>query len=141
MLPALIRKAHEAAQAGAESFSAWGDGSPRREFLHVDDLARAIRFLLEEVDARELAQVTPDTFVNVGTGGDLSVRERAELVCHVVGYTGEIRWDTSKPTGTPRKLMDVSGIKRLGWQPLISLREGIHTTWQWFQEHHTGEHR
>ena len=132
VLPALIRKAHEAKVSGAGSFAAWGDGSPKREFLYVEDLARAIRFLLEEVDASDLAELTPDTFVNVGTGEDLSIKELAELICDVVGFSGRIDWDTSKPTGTPRKLMDVSTINRLGWKAQTSLREGIEKTYDWY---------
>lgn len=132
VLPALIRKAHEAKVSGVESFAAWGDGSPKREFLYVEDLARAIRFLLEEVDAKDLAVLTPDVFVNVGTGEDLSIEELAELVCEVVGFDGRIDWDTSKPTGTPRKLMDVSNINRLGWKAQTPLREGVRKTYEWY---------
>lgn len=132
VLPALIRKAHEAKVSGAESFDAWGDGSPKREFLYVEDLARAIRFLLEEVDATDLAALTPDTFVNVGTGEDLSIRELAALVCEVVGFNGRVDWNTSKPTGTPRKLMDVSNINRLGWEARTPLPEGVRKTYEWY---------
>jgi GDP-L-fucose synthase len=135
VLPALLRKAHEATEAGAESFPVWGDGSPKREFLFVDDLARAIRFLLEEVDAADLARLTPDTFVNVGTGEDLSIKELAELIADVVGFRGRIEWDTSKPTGTPRKLMDVSHMNHLGWTAETPLRDGIEKTYRWFLEH------
>lgn len=134
VLPALIRKAHEAKISGAASLPAWGDGSPKREFLFVEDLARAIRFLLEQADAQDLAALTPDTFVNVGTGEDLSIRELAELVCEVVGFNGTIEWDTTKPTGTPRKLMDVSHMKRLGWTAQTGLREGIEKTYRWYLE-------
>lgn len=137
VLPALIRKAHEAKATGAEKMYAWGDGSPKREFLFVDDLARAIRFLLEEVDAADLAELTPDTFVNVGTGEDLSIEELASLVCEVVGYRGRIEWDTRKPTGTPRKLLDVSNINTLGWKAEISLKEGIAKTYKWYIENET----
>ena len=134
-LPALLRKAHEARQTAAASFSAWGDGMPRREFLYVEDLARAIRFLLEEVDARDLAPVTPDLFVNVGTGEDLTIRELAELVSRVVGFLGTITWETDKPTGTPRKLMDVSVMKNLGWHATVPLEEGIRRTYEWYVQH------
>lgn len=136
VLPALIRKAHEAKVRGEESFEVWGDGSPKREFLYVDDLARAIRFLLERVEAQELAQLTPDVFVNVGTGEDLTVKELAELIADVVGFDGGITWDTTKPTGTPRKLMDVSTINTLGWKAGTNLREGLEKTYQWFVEEH-----
>ena len=134
-LPALVRKAHEASQTGAASFSAWGDGMPRREFLYVEDLARAIRFLLEEVDARDLAPVTPDLFVNVGTGEDLTIRELAELVSRVAGFPGTITWETDKPTGTPRKLMDVSVMRNLGWRATGLLEEGIRRTYEWYLQH------
>jgi GDP-L-fucose synthase len=98
-----------------------------REFLHVDDLARAIEFLLENYDSPEP--------INVGTGEDQSIREIAELVAKVVGYEGEIAWDTSKPDGTPRKLLDVSRLKALGWSPTISLEDGLRDTVAWFHEH------
>jgi len=105
----------------------WGTGEPRREFLHVDDLAKAALFLLEAYD-----EPGP---INVGTGEDVSIRELAELVKNVVGYDGTLTWDTSKPDGTPRKLLDTSKITALGWKPAIGLEDGLRSTYAWFQEH------
>ncbi len=122
VLPALIRKFHEAKEAGRNEVTAWGTGSPRREFLHIDDLADACAFLLK-------ASSPPD-WLNVGTGTDVTIRELTELVAQVVGFTGRIAWDTSKPDGTPRKLMDVSKLAALGWRAKIELREGIERTYQ-----------
>jgi GDP-L-fucose synthase len=127
VLPALIRRYVEAKEAGLESVTNWGSGTPQREFLHVDDLASAIAFVLEQYDAPEP--------INVGTGEDQSIRSIAELVARVVGYEGETAWDTSKPDGTPRKLLDVSRLKALGWSPTISLEEGLRDTVSWFHEH------
>ena len=127
VLPALIRRYVEAKESGVAKVTNWGSGSPMREFLHVDDLARAIVFLLESYDSPEP--------INVGTGDDQSIREIAELVAKVVGYEGEIAWDTSKPDGTPRKLLDVSRLKALGWSPAISLEAGLRDTVKWFHEH------
>jgi GDP-L-fucose synthase len=127
VLPALIRRYVEAKESGVAKVTNWGSGSPMREFLHVDDLARAIVFLLESYDSPEP--------INVGTGEDQSIREIAELVAKVVGYEGEIAWDISKPDGTPRKLLDVSRLKALGWSPTISLEDGLRDTVKWFHEH------
>ena len=127
VLPALIRRYVEAKESGIAKVTNWGSGSPMREFLHVDDLARAIVFLLESYDSPEP--------INVGTGEDQSIREIAELVAKVVGYEGEIEWDTSKPDGTPRKLLDVSRLKALGWSPTVSLEDGLRDTVDWFHEH------
>ncbi|MGV8977994.1 MAG: GDP-L-fucose synthase family protein [Cellulomonas sp.] len=127
VLPALIRRYVEAKESGVAKVTNWGSGSPMREFLHVDDLARAVVFLLENYDSPEP--------INVGTGEDQSIREIAELVAKVVGYDGEIAWDTSKPDGTPRKLLDVSRLKALGWSPAISLEDGLRDTVNWFHEH------
>ncbi len=117
VLPALIRKFHEAKANGSGEVNIWGTGTPRREFLHVDDLARACVFLMERFDSSE--------WINVGTGEDVTIRELAETVKDVVGFEGELMFDTSKPDGTPRKLLDVSKINALGWKAEISLREGI----------------
>lgn len=125
VLPALIRRMHEAKESGAPSVTLWGSGTPRREFLHVDDLARACVHLLETYDEPEP--------INVGTGEDIAIRDLATLVADVVGYDGAIEWDTSKPDGTPRKLLDVSRITALGWRPEIGLREGITATYEWFR--------
>src|SRR5947209_4089916 len=126
VLPALLRKAHQAKQEGARELVVWGSGNPRREFLHVDDLAAACVFLLEKYDSPEI--------INVGCGEDISIRELAELICDIVGFKGELAWDTTKPDGTPRKLLDVSKIHELGWRHQIGLREGIARTYQWFLE-------
>jgi GDP-L-fucose synthase len=125
VLPALIRKAVEAKAAGAPSITVWGSGTPRREFLYVDDLAEACLFLLERFD-----EPGP---INVGTGEDVSIRELAELVCRVVGFEGQLVFDTSKPDGTPRKLMDVSRLTRLGWRASTGLEQGVRTTVAWYQ--------
>jgi GDP-L-fucose synthase len=124
VLAALVRKAHEAKKSGARELVVWGSGTPRREFLHVDDLAAACLFLLEKYDSPEI--------INVGCGEDLSIRELAELVCEVVGFDGELAWDKTKPDGTPRKLLDVTKLNKLGWRPTISLRDGIARTYDWF---------
>ncbi|RFU48115.1 GDP-L-fucose synthase [Paraburkholderia sp. DHOC27] len=124
VLPALIRKAHEAKLNGDSELTVWGTGTPRREFLHVDDLAAATAFVLE----REVA----DGLLNVGVGEDLSIREIAQQVAEVVGFDGEIVFDPSRPDGTPRKLLDVSRLTRLGWRARIGLQEGIEATYQDF---------
>ena len=128
VLPAMIRKFHDAKEAGNAPVTLWGTGSPRREFLFVDDLAEAVVFLLERVSAEQV----PDGLINVGTGTDQTIGELAAVVQGVVGHTGEIVWDDSKPDGTPRKLLDVSRIKQLGWAPVTGLEDGIHTTYDWF---------
>jgi len=125
VLAALIRKAHEARMRNDQRVIVWGTGKPRREFLHVDDLASACLLLLEKYDSPDI--------VNVGYGEDISIRELAELICEVLGFDGELAWDASKPDGTPRKLLDVSKLRALGWKPAISLRDGIARTYQWFR--------
>src|SRR5213596_1472001 len=125
VLAALLRKAHEAKIRKAHELVVWGSGKPRREFLHVDDLASACLFLLEKYDSPEI--------INVGCGEDISIRELAELICDVVGFDGELAWDTTKPDGTPRKLLDVSKIRALGWKPAVPLRDGIVRTYDWFR--------
>jgi GDP-L-fucose synthase len=124
VLPALLRKIHEAKQAGAEEVTVWGTGTPRREFLHVADLANACRYLLENYSKPEI--------VNIGCGEDVSIRELAELICDVVGYQGRLQFDTSRPDGTPRKLLDVGRLNGLGWKPRIGLREGVSQTYDWY---------
>ena len=124
VLPALIRRFHRAKLGDEQLVTNWGSGDPLREFLHVDDLARACLFLLENYDA--------DAPINVGVGKDLSIRELAEEIANVVGYRGSIEWDTTKPDGTPRKLLDTSRITGLGWAPSIGLREGLESTYDWF---------
>ena len=127
VLPALIRRYDEAAQSGAPVVTNWGTGTPRREFLHADDMADACLHLLENYDGPEQ--------VNVGTGSDVTIREIAETIAHVVGYTGETEWDTSKPDGTPQKLLDVSKLADAGWTSRISLAEGLDRTVSWYREH------
>ncbi|PYK25705.1 MAG: GDP-fucose synthetase [Verrucomicrobia bacterium] len=124
VLAALLRKAHEAKMHNDQKLIVWGTGKPRREFLHVDDLASACLLLLEKYDSPEI--------INVGCGEDSSIRELAELICEVVGFDGELAWDTTKPDGTPRKLLDISKIRALGWKPAIPLRDGIKRTYNWF---------
>jgi len=124
VLAALLRKAHEAKTRKDRELIVWGSGKPRREFLHVDDLASACALLLEQYDSPEI--------INVGCGDDISIRELAELICDVVGFDGELTWDANKPDGTPRKLLDVTRLRALGWKPSILLRNGIARTYQWF---------
>ena len=124
VLAALLRKAHDAKKSGAREMVVWGTGTPRREFLHVDDCASACLHLLDKYDLPEI--------INVGCGEDVSIRELAELICEVVGFKGELAWDKTKPDGTPRKLLDVSRLRALGWAPTIPLREGIARTYDWF---------
>ena len=126
VLPALIRKVHEAKISGAPEVLVWGTGTPRREFLHADDLADACVFLLKNYDSPEL--------INIGSGEDTTIRELAELVCEVLGYNGRLVFDPTKPDGTPRKLMDSSRLFALGWKPRIPLREGIAHATAWFLE-------
>lgn len=129
VLPALIRRYDEAVRAGARSVTNWGTGTPRREFLHVDDLASAVLHLLEHYDGPQQ--------VNVGTGSDVTIREIAETIAHVVGFSGATEWDTDKPDGTPQKLLDVSNLADAGWRAQISLEEGIRTTVDWYRQHVT----
>lgn len=124
VLPAFIRRFHEARLAGTEVVTCWGSGAPRREFLHVDDCAEAICFLMEHHE-------DPGP-INVGCGEDLPIRDLAELVAEVVGYRGRIEWDTTKPDGAPRKLVDTTRINALGWRPRIALREGLAMTYHWY---------
>ena len=124
VLPALIRRFHEAKEAGAESVTCWGDGSALREFLYVDDLANLCVFLMNHYSGNET--------VNAGTGKELSIRELTELVAKIIGYTGRIEWDTSKPNGTPRKLLDVSKAAKLGWVYKTELEEGIRLSYEDF---------
>lgn len=127
VLPAFIRRFHEAKVAGAPSVTVWGTGTPRREFLHVDDLAQACLVLLQHYDTHET--------INVGLGDDMPIRELAETVASVVGFEGTIEWDSSKPDGMPRKLLDTSRINELGWTPQISLRDGVASTYEWYLAH------
>jgi GDP-L-fucose synthase len=132
VLPALIRRFHEAKVRGDESVTVWGTGTPRREFLHVDDLADAVLYLLQAYDAEPI--------VNIGWGQDVTIRELAELVMSAIGYSGRLIFDATKPDGTPRKLLDVSRLAGLGWQAKIPLKDGIERTYAWYREH-TGDAR
>lgn len=127
VLPALIRRYTEATRTGEPTVVNWGSGKPRREFLHVDDMADACLHLMEHYDG--------PTQVNVGAGSDITIEELAELVARIVGYQGKIEWDTSKPDGTPRKLLDVSSLSAAGWSPRIDLETGVADTIAWYQEH------
>lgn len=133
VMPALIRKFHEAKVSGAESVTVWGTGEPRREFLHVDDCAQACTFLMDSYEGPEI--------LNIGTGTDISIRELAMLVKRVVGYDGDVVFDAEKPDGTPRKLVDVTRITNLGWRPEIGLEEGVANAYQWFMENTRGLQR
>jgi GDP-L-fucose synthase len=124
VIPALMRKAHEAKRAGASTMRVWGTGTPLREFLHVDDMAAAVRFCLETD--------VPYSMVNVGTGEEISIADLTRTICEVVGFEGELVFDTSKPDGTPRKLADSSRLRGLGWAPTIGLRDGLAATYDWF---------
>ena len=127
VLPAMLRKFHDAKSRGDDHVTLWGTGTPRREFLHVDDLARACLYVMEHYEG--------EAFLNVGVGEDVSIRELAAMVQEVVGFNGRIDWDASKPDGTPRKLLDVSKLHALGWQASIPLRAGVVATYQWYLQH------
>jgi Nucleoside-diphosphate-sugar epimerases len=124
VLAALLRKAHEAKTRKDRKLIVWGSGKPRREFLHVDDLASVCVLLLEKYDSPEI--------INIGCGEDVSIRELAELICDIVGFDGDLAWDATKPDGTLRKLLDVTKMRALGWKPTIPLRDGIIQTYEWF---------
>lgn len=125
VLPSLIRRYNEAVANGVASVTNWGSGSPRREFLHVDDMAAACLYLLENYDGAEQ--------VNVGTGTDVTIKELASIVAETVGYDGKMMWDTSKPDGTPQKLLDVSKLSEAGWTASTTLRDGIISTVEWYR--------
>ena len=124
VLPALIRKFHEAKLSNAETVSIWGNGTARREFLHTDDLAEAVLFLMENYDDSEI--------INVGCGEDQTIRELAETIQKVVGFSGRLDYDTSFPNGTPQKMLDISKINSLGWKPRIPLKEGLKQVYRWY---------
>jgi GDP-L-fucose synthase len=127
VLPALIRKFHEAKISGQKSVVLWGTGEPSREFLHVDDLADACVYLMQKYDHKDLGE-----FVNIGVGKDIKIKDVAELIKRVIGFDGTIHWDTSKPDGMPRRLMDTSKIHALGWKHRIELEEGLKSEYQWY---------
>jgi GDP-L-fucose synthase len=124
VLPALMRKFHEAKEKGLDEVVVWGTGAPLREFLHVDDLARGVAFCMDRYDG--------DEPINCGAGDEVSIRQLAEIVASAVGFDGRLVFDVSKPDGTPRKLMDSSRLAALGWQPAISLADGVQSTYEWF---------
>ncbi|MEN8154850.1 MAG: GDP-L-fucose synthase [Acidobacteriota bacterium] len=127
VLPALIRRFHEAKINGKPSVELWGTGSPRREFLYVDDLAKAVIFLMESYNYKEIGEV-----INIGYGEDVTIKELAEIIKEIIGFKGTIKWDSTKPDGTPQKLLDINRIKKLGWKPSISLGKGIELTYKDF---------
>ncbi|MDH5571484.1 MAG: NAD-dependent epimerase/dehydratase family protein, partial [Gammaproteobacteria bacterium] len=127
VMPALIRKFHDAKEKGSDKVEVWGTGTPRREFLHVDDMADASVYLMNNYNENEI--------VNIGVGEDVSIRELAEAVKATVGYEGELKFDTTKPDGTPRKLLDVSKLNSLGWTAKVPLDEGITDTYKWYLDH------
>lgn len=138
VIPALIRRFHEAKLANAPVVKAWGTGKPMREFLYVDEMAEASIFVMNLVKVTYEQQTQPMlSHINVGTGVDCTIKELTETVAKVIGYQGKIQWDTTKPDGTPRKLMDVSRLERLGWKAKISLEEGLTKTYAWFLENQT----
>ncbi len=128
VIPGLMRRMYEAKLNGDRDFYCWGDGSTLREFLYVDDLAEACYFCMEQYNDSEI--------INVGTGYDISIKELTEVIAEVVGYTGNIRWDTSKPNGTPRKVMNVDKLLDLGWKPKVDIVEGLNKTYEWFKENY-----
>ncbi|MGV3771335.1 MAG: NAD-dependent epimerase/dehydratase family protein, partial [Verrucomicrobiales bacterium] len=133
VLPALIRKFHEAKVNNAPEVVCWGTGAPRREFLYSDDLARACIFLMQNYSG--------ESFINVGYGTDISIKELAEMVQRIIGFKGRIAWDPSKPDGTPKKLMDTSELNRLGWKPEIDLERGIQLAYDAFLNHQSAERK
>ena len=136
VVPALLKRFHDATQRGDNEVVIWGSGKPQREFLHVDDMAAACVHVMELDDETYQAHTQPMlSHINVGTGVDCSIRELAETIAHVTEYQGELKFDSTKPDGTPRKLMDVSRLKALGWQSTISLEEGLRDAYRWFVEH------
>jgi GDP-L-fucose synthase len=128
VLPALLRRFHEAQRDGLQEVTVWGSGTPRREFLHSDDLANACLFLMEHYESPEI--------INIGWGQDCTIRELAEMIAKTVGYTGTLKWDDSRPDGTPRKVLDNRKLTALGWEPKISLQEGLRLTYQWYLKNH-----
>ena len=128
VLPALLRRFHEAQRDGLKEVTVWGSGTPKREFLHSDDLASACLFLMEHYDSPEI--------INIGWGQDCTIHELAEMIAKTVGYNGKLKWDDSRPDGTPRKVLDNRKLTALGWEPKISLQEGLRLTYQWYLKNH-----
>lgn len=139
VIPALLMRFHEAAQTGQKEITVWGTGKPKREFMHVDDMAAACVHVMELEPAIYQAHTTPTlSHINVGTGEDCSIAELAHILARVTGFAGQIRFDADKPDGTPRKLLDVTRLKALGWQAAISLEDGLRSTYQWLLEQKSG---
>lgn len=136
VLPALIRKFHEAKISGAATVSAWGTGSPKREFLYVDDMADGSVFMMENYNPTKEENEKGPIFMNLGTGVDVTIKELTEMVKTVTGFAGEVVWDTTKPDGTPRKLLDMSRLHNLGWHHKVDLEEGVKLSYQWFLDHY-----
>ena len=132
VLPAMIRKFHEAKVRGDRAVTLWGTGTPRREFLHVDDMADGCLFLMDHFNPTKEQNESGEMFVNLGTGSDVTIRELGELVQDIVGFQGEIVWDTTKPDGTPQKLQDVTKIHEMEWKHSVELREGVEKTYSWY---------
>jgi GDP-L-fucose synthase len=142
VIPALLRRFHEAVQSDAPEVVIWGSGTPRREFLHVDDMAAACVHVMDLAQSAYRQHTQPMlSHINVGSGVDCTIRELAETIARVTGYRGRLMWDTSKPDGTPRKLMDVSRLAALGWRARIGLEEGLRSAYRWFVEHHAEARR
>jgi len=128
VIPGIMRRMHEAKLNGDSQFVCWGDGSPLREFLYIDDMAEACYICMSEYNDSEI--------INIGTGSDITIKELTEIIAKVIDYRGEIVWDTSKPNGTPRKVMNVDKLKSLGWTPKVGIRQGIYQTYEWFKENY-----
>lgn len=127
VLSGLLRRIHEARVSGKKNIVVWGDGTPRREFLYVDDAADAVLYLMDHYDSGE--------WINLGSGQDISIRDLVEIICEVIGFDGEVKYDVNKPKGVPRKILDSTRLSQLGWKPSVSLREGIKKTYDWFLQH------
>ncbi len=136
VLPALIRKFHEAKKENIESVEVWGTGSPKREFLHVEDMADGCVFLMNNFNPTKEQNQSGEIFLNLGTGKEVSIKELAETIQKIVGFKGKIKWNKNKPDGTPRKLLDVSKMEKLGWNYKIDLKEGIKKTYEWYKEYY-----
>jgi GDP-L-fucose synthase len=136
VLPVMLRKLHEAVKNGSESVELWGTGTPQREFLYSDDLASAALMVMEKVSFKDLVSSgeTANTHINVGTGKDIAIKDLALVVAQITGFEGDVVWNTSKPDGTPRKLLDVSKMSDLGWKPEVSLEDGIRRLYEWYKE-------